>query len=206
MEHDTHAGHEHMDHDHMNHDHMDHGGHQNHTGHDDHGGHKDHTGHGGHGGHGDHVGQFRRLFWIMLVFAIPVVFFNGAFADIVGYDLPDAEWVRWISPVLGTVLYFWGGWPFITGAISEIRSRQPGMMLLIGLAITTAFIASWGSTLGLLDDQLNFWWELALLVVIMLLGHWIEMRHRWLRPRPPWIRWRHCYRMRRGSVSKVMTS
>ena len=76
----------------------------------------------------------------------------------------------------GTIIYFWGGQPFLTGAVSEIRARQPGMMLLIGLAITVAFLASWGATLGILDHELNFWWELALLVVIMLLGHWIEMR------------------------------
>ena len=64
----------------------------------------------------------------------------------------------------------------LTGAVSEIRSRKPGMMLLIGLAITVAFVASWGASLGLLSHELNFWWELALLVVIMLAGHWIEMR------------------------------
>jgi len=122
------------------------------------------------------VGQFRRLFWIMLVFAVPVVGFNEMFAHLIGYGLPEAEWVWWVSPVLGTVMYFWGGWPFLTGAISEIRSRKPGMMLLIGLGITVAFLASWGASLHVLDHELNFWWELALLVVIMLLGHWIEMR------------------------------
>jgi Cu2+-exporting ATPase len=78
--------------------------------------------------------------------------------------------------VLGTVMYFWGGWPFLTGAVSELRARKPGMMLLIGLAITVAFVASWGASLGLLDHELEFWWELALLIVIMLLGHWLEMR------------------------------
>src|SRR3546814_6205808 len=92
------------------------------------------------------------------------------FAHLAGYDLPEDGLVQWISPILGTVLYFWGGWPFLTGAVSETRSRKPGMMLLIGLAITVAFVSSWGSTLGVLDDQLDFWWELALLVVIMLLG------------------------------------
>ena len=112
----------------------------------------------------------------MLALAIPVVGFNEMFAHLVGYHLPDAEWVWWVSPILGTIIYFWGGWPFLTGAISEIRSRKPGMMLLIGLAITVAFLASWGATLHILDHELNFWWELALLVVIMLLGHWIEMR------------------------------
>ena len=115
------------------------------------------------------------MFWIMLVFAVPVVAFNPMFADLIGYSLPDAAWVWWVSPLLGTVIYLWGGGPFLTGAVSEIRSRTPGMMLLIGLAITVAFIASWGATLEVLDHELNFWWELALLVVIMLLGHWIEM-------------------------------
>ncbi|WP_137811354.1 heavy metal translocating P-type ATPase, partial [Gordonia sp. GAMMA] len=148
-------------------------------GHDGHEKHADHTGHGGHdshAGHGDHVAQFRRLFWIMLVLAVPTVAFNDMFADILGYGLPDAEWVRWVSPLLGTVLYVWGGRPFLVGAAAELRARRPGMMLLISLALTVAFVASWGSTLHLFDHHLNFWWELALLVVIMLLGHWIEMR------------------------------
>ncbi|MEH0109578.1 heavy metal translocating P-type ATPase [Tersicoccus sp. MR15.9] len=135
-----------------------------------------HGGHGGHAGHGDHVTQFRRLFWIMLVLAVPVVAFSGMFAHLLGYHLPDAAWVPWVSPVLGTVLYVWGGRPFLTGGVAELRSRRPGMMLLIALAITVAFLASWGASLGVLDVQLDFWWELALLVVIMLLGHWIEMR------------------------------
>ena len=73
-------------------------------------------------------------------------------------------------------MYVWGGRPFLTGAVGEIRARQPGMMLLIALAITVAFVASWGASLGLLHHELDFWWELALLIVIMLLGHWIEMR------------------------------
>nr|WP_233494943.1 heavy metal translocating P-type ATPase [Microbacterium sp. TS-1] len=132
--------------------------------------------HGGHGGHGDHVGQFRRLFWIMLILAVPVVGFSMMFSMLLGYPLPDAAWVGWVSPVLGTVMYVWGGAPFLTGAVSEIRARRPGMMLLIALAITVAFVASWGAGLGLLHHELDFWWELALLIVIMLLGHWIEMR------------------------------
>ena len=165
--------------------HHEHSNHEGHAGrhHTEHAGHGEHGGHGhaghdhaGHAGHGDHVAQFRRLFWIMLVLAIPVVGFNETFAHLIGYQLPDAEWVRWVSPLLGTVIYFWGGRPFLTGAVSEIRSCKPGMMLLIALAITVAFVSSWGASLNLLDRGLNFWWELALLVVIMLLGHWIEMR------------------------------
>jgi len=166
---DTHAGHHSHDH------HPGHG--EAPGGHDAHAHHEGHSGHDhGHAGHGDHVGQFRRLFWIMLVLAVPVVGFNDMFAHLIGYHLPEAEWVSWVSPILGTVIYFWGGWPFLTGGLSEIRSRKPGMMLLIALAITVAFLASWGASLHILDHELNFWWELALLVVIMLLGHWIEMR------------------------------
>lgn len=138
--------------------------------------HRDPGGHDTHAGHGDHVGPFRRLFWIMLVLAFPVVAFSDMFAGLVGYQLPDTAWVGWVSPVLGTVIYFWGGSPFLIGAISELRTRKPGMMLLIGMAISVAFIASMGASLQLLDPELDFWWELALLVVIMLLGHWIEMR------------------------------
>ena len=150
--------------------------HDHSTEHTDHSTHHGHQGHAGHEGHGDHVAQFRRLFWIMLVLAIPVIGCNDMFADLVGYSLPQGEWVSWVSPILGTVMYVWGGSPFLTGGVSEIRSRQPGMMLLIALGITVAFVASWGASLGVLHHELNFWWELALLVVIMLLGHWIEMR------------------------------
>ncbi|WP_229790583.1 heavy metal translocating P-type ATPase [Mycetocola manganoxydans] len=142
-------------------------------------GHSSHQGHGGqegHSGHGDHVAQFRRLFWVMLLLAVPVVGFSSMFAMVLGYQLPDVGWIRWISPLLGTVMYVWGGRPFLTGAVAEIKQRKPGMMLLIGLAITVAFVASWGASLGILDHALDFWWELALLIVIMLLGHWIEMR------------------------------
>ena len=163
-----HAGH--------GHDHGPHSGHEHHerTGHEDHDGHAGHMGHCGHGGHGDHVAQFRRLFWVNLVLAVPVVAFSPMFAMILGYSVPG--WATLIAPVIGTVMYVWGGSPFLTGAVSEIKARKPGMMLLIALGITVAFLASWGATLGLLHHELEFWWELALLVVIMLLGHWIEMR------------------------------
>jgi len=153
-----------------------HGAGEDHPGH---GGHGPHGGHGDqpdHGGHADHVAQFRRLFWSNLVLAVPVVMLSAMFATLMGYEPPEHPAIRWIAPVLGTAMFLSGGRPFLTGAADELRSRRPGMMLLIGLAITVAFGASWGSTLGLLDHQLEFWWELALLIVIMLLGHWIEMR------------------------------
>jgi P-type Cu2+ transporter len=140
----------------------------------------EHTGHHdsgmSHAGHGDHVAQFRKLFWLNLIIAIPVVAFSSMFAMLIGYDIPDFAGAQWVAPLLGTVMYLVGGRPFLTGAISEIRSGKPGMMLLIGLAITVAFLASWGASLGVLHHELEFWWELALLIVIMLLGHWVEMR------------------------------
>ena len=88
-----------------------------------------------------------------------------------GYEL---DGVAWIGPVLGTFVFAWGGQPFLTGAVAEVRDRQPGMMLLIAMAITVAWTASMATTLGWFD--LEFWWELALLVTIMLLGHWQEMK------------------------------
>ncbi|MFR9749438.1 copper-translocating P-type ATPase [Nocardia sp. 004] len=146
-------------------DHHGHEGHQTHAGDDQ----ADHAGHAGHD-----VAVFRRLFSVMLVLAIPVVAASPMFADLLGYTVPDT--LSWVSPLGGTIMFFWGGRPFLTGAVAEIRSRQPGMMLLIALAISVAFTASWGTTLGILAHDLDFWWELALLIVIMLLGHWIEMR------------------------------
>ncbi|WP_246394064.1 HAD-IC family P-type ATPase, partial [Pseudonocardia pini] len=137
-----------------------------------HAGHTEHAGHGGHAGHGDHAAMFRTRFWWTLLLALPVVAFSPMFADLLGYPLPAGT--GWISPVLGTVIFLWGGAPFLTGAWSEITARRPGMMLLVALAITVAFVAGALTTAGLL--MLDFWWELALLVVIMLLGHWLEMR------------------------------
>ncbi|MFJ6041670.1 heavy metal translocating P-type ATPase [Brachybacterium paraconglomeratum] len=116
------------------------------------------------------------MFWIMLVLAVPVVGLSPMFADLIGYTIPHVPGLGWIAPILGTVMYVWGGKPFLSGGLSELRSRAPGMMLLISLGITVAFLSSWGATLGLLHHELEFWWELALLIVIMLLGHWIEMR------------------------------
>ena len=159
--------------------HDSHAPHDAHAAHDSHAArdaHASHDGHAGHGGHTGHVERFRRLFWFNLVLAVPVIGFSSMFAMLLGYSLPETPLFTWIAPILGTVMYFWGGWPFLSGAVDELRARRPGMMLLIGLAITVAFVASWGASLGMLHHQLEFWWELALLIVIMLLGHWIEMR------------------------------
>ncbi|QPZ37922.1 heavy metal translocating P-type ATPase [Paramicrobacterium chengjingii] len=150
----------------------------NDTDHDKHRVAHEHAEHGEHAGHdhSSHVAQFRRLFWVMLVLSLPTAFFSAMFASILGYARPDFPGVDWISPVLGTIIFLWGGKPFLTGAVSELRARRPGMMLLIDMAIVVGFVASLGASVGVFDHQLDFWWELALLIVIMLLGHWIEMR------------------------------
>ncbi len=147
-----------------------------HTGDHAHGGHGDHAGHAG--GHGDHAGHdpeaFRRLFWLSLILTIPTVAFSEMVQDWLGYSLTWVPGHELVSPVLGTVVFAYGGRIFLQGGWDEIRSRQPGMMLLISLAITVAFLSSLASEFGWLD--LDFWWELAALVTVMLLGHWQEMR------------------------------
>ncbi len=127
-----------------------------------------------HESHGDHAAMFRDRFWFSLVLAIPVVFWSEGFQMLLGYVAPQFPGSDLISPVLGTAVFVYGGWPFLSGAVDEARQRQPGMMLLIAMAITVAFVVSLLTALGLVD--LDFWWELALLIVIMLLGHWLEMR------------------------------
>ncbi|MGP5163110.1 heavy metal translocating P-type ATPase [Arthrobacter rhombi] len=145
-----------------------------HEEHQDHAGHGDHGGHEGHAGHGP--GMFRTPFWVTLVLSIPVVWLSPLVASLLGYQVPEFPLSQWVAPVLGTFIYFYGGAPFLKGGVQEIRSRQPGMMLLIAMAITVAFLASWITFLGIGGFSLDFWWELALLVVVMLLGHWMEMR------------------------------
>lgn len=113
----------------------------------------------GHAGHGDHTAQFRDKFWLSLLLSIPVVAFSQMFAELLGYNLPDSPGATWFSPVLGTFVFVYGGSPFLTGARSELRSRRPGMMLLIAMAITVAFAASWATTLSIGGFDLDFWWE-----------------------------------------------
>jgi Cu2+-exporting ATPase len=144
----------------------DHAGH----GHTEHGSSQG-SGHGAHAGH--HVEQFRRRFWWSLLLTAPIVATSHMVMDWFGYDL-DLYGMDWVGPVLGSVVFGWGGWPFLEGAWREVKGRQPGMMLLIGMAIVVAYAASMATSLDWFD--LDFWWELSLLVTIMLLGHWQEMR------------------------------
>jgi P-type Cu2+ transporter len=125
-------------------------------------------------GHAGHADVYRRRFWITLILAVPVLLYSEMVQDWFHYTAPEFPGDGLVAPVLGSVIFFYGGWVFLTGAWSEIHQRAPGMMLLVSLAITVAFLASAASTLGLFD--LEFWWELSALVVIMLLGHWQEMK------------------------------
>lgn len=153
----------------MTHQHADHtatGAHDAHDAQEAHGGHEHHgTDHSG------HAEMFRRLFWWNLILAVPVIATSGMVEGWLGYDLPGTAW---IPPLIGTAIFVYGGRPFLSMARDELRQRTPGMMMLISLAITVAFLASAASTLGI--GALDFWWELAGLIVIMLLGHWQEMK------------------------------
>ncbi len=155
---------------------MDHHGHHEHGAPERPAGDTDPTGHGaGHDQHAGHsVEMFRDRFWMSLALTVPVVVYSDTVQEWFGYTAPSFPGSTLIPPVLGTVVFFYGGSPFLRGAVEEIRLRRPGMMLLIGMAITVAFTASLATAFGWFD--LEFWWELAALVTIMLLGHWMEMR------------------------------
>jgi P-type Cu2+ transporter len=124
--------------------------------------------------HTGHAEVYRRRFWITLILAVPLVVYSEMVQDWFGFTAPEFPGDELVAPVLGTVIFFYGGSVFLTGAWSELRGRAPGMMLLVSLAISVAFLASAASWIGLFD--LEFWWELSALVVVMLLGHWQEMK------------------------------
>ena len=151
-----------------------------------HAAHGEHAGgqhdHGEHGEHGEHdhgahhaqmIADFRRRFWVALVLTVPIVLTAPLVQRVFRFTftLPGDPWTRW---VLSSVVFFYGGWPFLKGFVEETRRRQPGMMTLIALAITVAYVYSTAVVFGLPGKV--FFWELASLIVVMLLGHWIEMR------------------------------
>lgn len=138
-----------------------------------HGAHGKHEGHDKHEGHSPEM--FRDRFWLSLILTIPVVIWSGHIQQLLGFEAPAFPGSAWLPAVLGTVVFLYGGLVFLTGAWRELRARLPGMMTLIALAITVAFVFSWVVQLGWIQAD-ALWWELATLVSIMLLGHWIEMR------------------------------
>lgn len=117
--------------------------------------------------------MFRRRFGWSLLLTVPIVLTSDMVMGWFGYDL-EFPGRSLVGPVLGTVVFGWAGWPFLSGGVAEARTRRPGMMLLIAMAISVAYAASLANSLGWFDE--DFWWELAALVTIMLLGHWQEMK------------------------------
>ncbi|MEP6591849.1 MAG: copper-translocating P-type ATPase [Gemmatimonadota bacterium] len=119
--------------------------------------------------------MFRTKFWLSLALTGPVVFWSEHIQGLLGYQAPQFPGSEWIGPVFATAVFFYGGLVFLKGARHELAARLPGMMTLISLGIGVAFLFSWVVQLGLIHAG-ALWWELATLVTIMLLGHWIEMR------------------------------
>ena len=128
----------------------------------------DHDKHAGHD-----PAMFKKKFWLTLLLTIPVVLYSHAIQELLSFSMPTFTGSELISPVLGVIIFVYGGLVFLRSAKAEIAAKQPGMMTLISLAITVAFVYSLAISLGL--PGMDFWWELATLITIMLLGHWIEM-------------------------------
>ncbi|WP_417868037.1 copper-translocating P-type ATPase [Xanthomarina gelatinilytica] len=176
MENHEHHNHDEMDHSKMDHSKMKHKK-EDHSKMNHKGG--DHSGHNpGHGEHGhDHhkmmIADFRKRFWVTLVLTIPILFFSPMIQDFFGYEflLPGNPYILF---ALSTIVYFYGGWPFLKGFWSEIKKGAPGMMTLISMAISVAYFYSTATVFGLRGE--DFFWELSTLIAIMLLGHWIEMK------------------------------
>ncbi|CAN5135700.1 heavy metal translocating P-type ATPase [soil metagenome] len=139
--------------------------------HEHHEGHHDHSAHGDHSAHDPAI--FRRKFWLSLILTIPTLVFSMGLQDILGLTGPRFPGSQFIPAAFGVAIFLYGGLVFLKGAVAELRSKQPGMMTLISLAIVVALGYSIAVTLGL--PGMDFWWELATLITIMLLGHWIEM-------------------------------
>ena len=163
---------------HKDHHHDHHGSHEeHHHQHEENDTHA-HHGQGSHGGHGHHnhgdmVEDFKKRFYISLIVTIPILILSPMIQSFLGVDwqLPYNQYILF---VLSTFIFFYGGWPFITGGKDELKEKNPGMMTLIGLAILVAYVYSSLTVFGL--EGQDFFWELATLIDIMLLGHWIEMR------------------------------
>src|SRR5215218_308082 len=143
-----------------------------------HGSHTHHPAGGGHGAHDKHAGHsvamFRDKFWLSLLLTLPTLVWGHMLQRTFGYHAPMFPGSQWIPAVFGTAVFAYGGWPFLQGAWRELKDRLPGMMTLIALAISVAFVFSAAVTLGY--PGMPLWEELATLVTIMLLGHWLEMR------------------------------
>jgi Cu2+-exporting ATPase len=152
----------------------DHSHHKEHSGHEEeHGDHN--SGHGDHGGmHAGHEQMFRRRFFVSTLLSIPVLLYSETLQSWLGFSVPAFPGSEWINPVFAVVVFAYGGVPFLKMAVPELKDRTPGMMTLISMAISVAFVYSLVSVV--FPTSSAFFWELLTLIDIMLLGHWIEMR------------------------------
>ncbi|NYT12869.1 MAG: heavy metal translocating P-type ATPase, partial [Methanomassiliicoccales archaeon] len=148
-------------------------GDMDHSDHGDDGKEGSHEGHRDHGDHSAHIADFRRRFLVSLILTIPILLLSQTIQDWFGFEItiPYQEIVIFL---LAAVVYFYGGWPFLKGTANELRKRLPGMMTLIAMAISVAFFYS-SATVFFLEGK-DFFWELATLIDVMLLGHWIEAK------------------------------
>ncbi|MDR6808469.1 Cu2+-exporting ATPase [Dyadobacter sp. BE34] len=135
------------------------------------GGHADHDGHDKHAGH--HTADFLKRFWICLLMTVPILVLSHMIQEWAGFHLRFVG-DRYVLLALSSMVYFYGGWPFLSGLVGELKSRRAGMMTLVAVAITTAYVYSVAVVLGL--EGMDFFWELATLIDIMLIGHWLEMK------------------------------
>jgi Cu2+-exporting ATPase len=136
-----------------------------------------HSGHGNHGAHVDHTGHeimFRNRFWVSLALSVPVLLYSPALQEWLNFSLPALPGSQWLTPLFAVIIFLYGGLPFLQMAAPEIQNRQPGMMTLISLAISVAFVFSIATLFAPLGE--SFFWELVTLIDVMLLGHWLEMR------------------------------
>jgi Cu2+-exporting ATPase len=141
----------------------------------EHAAHSQHDGHDGHGGmHEGHEQMFRRRFFISTLLSIPVLLYSETLQAWLGFSVPAFPGSEWINPVFAVIVFAYGGVPFLQMAVPEVRDRSPGMMTLISMAISVAFVYSLASVV--FPTQSAFFWELVTLIDVMLLGHWIEMR------------------------------
>jgi len=132
-------------------------------------GQSDHDKHSGH-----NPNMFKQKFWVSLLLTVPVLYFSETIQDLLGFSAISLTGSQYIPALLGIIIFFYGGLVFLRSAKAEIANRQPGMMTLISMAISVAFVYSSLITLGIVSGM-SFWWELASLITIMLLGHWLEM-------------------------------
>src|SRR3989344_7399406 len=131
-----------------------------------------HNGQNKHEGH--HTEDFLKKFWVVLACTVPIVLYSSLPELFLGWQAPVFAGSQYLQLVLGSIVFFYGGLMFLRGAISEVRSRLPGMMMLIALAITAAYLYSAGSVL--LGGEETLFWELSTLIAVMLIGHYVEMR------------------------------